>query len=71
MLNVGASGAAGGLRFGALIGVFAICAFVLHNYVNLNIGMRLTLQQALADLLEWIAVGIVNGLIYRPPAPLR
>src|SRR5689334_11153501 len=27
-----------GLRFGALIGVFAVCSFVVHNHVNLNIG---------------------------------
>jgi hypothetical protein len=26
------------------IGVFAVCAFVTHNYVNLNIGWTLTLQ---------------------------
>jgi hypothetical protein len=30
----------------ALIGVFAVCAFVVHNYVNLNIGLTLMLMQA-------------------------
>jgi hypothetical protein len=34
----GGSGLQDGARFGALIGVFAIGAFVVHNYVNLNIG---------------------------------
>jgi len=38
MLYQGGSGVVEGARFGALIGVFAICAFVVHNYVNLNIG---------------------------------
>ena len=48
--------------------MFAVCAFVLHNYVNLNIGLRLTVGQAAAYLVEWIVVGIVIGLIYRPVA---
>jgi hypothetical protein len=34
--------------------------------VNLNIGMKLTLQQAVAYLVEWTVVGIVIGLIYKP-----
>jgi uncharacterized membrane protein len=58
-----------GARFGALIGVFAVCAFVVHNYVNLNIGLKLTLEQAVAYFVEWTVAGIVIGLIYRPVAP--
>jgi hypothetical protein len=55
-----------GACHGALIGVFAVCAFVFHNYVNLNIGLRLTLGQAAAYFIEWTVAGIVIGLIYRP-----
>ncbi len=66
MLYRGDSGIAEGARFGALIGVFAICSFVVHNYVNLNIGLKLTLLQAVAYFVEWLVVGIVIGLIYRP-----
>ena len=62
----GASGLAEGAAFGALIGVFAVCAFVVHNYVNLNIGLTLTIQQGVAYFIEWLATGIVMGLIYRP-----
>lgn len=62
------SGLGQGARFGALIGVFAICAFVMHNYVNLNIGLTLTLQQSAAYFVEWLVVGMVIGLIYRPLA---
>jgi hypothetical protein len=62
----GGSGLIEGARFGALIGLFAIGAFVLHNYANLNIGLKLTLQQCLIYFLEWQFVGIVIGLIYRP-----
>ena len=66
MLYRGGSGLLEGARFGALIGVFAFGAFVMHNYVNLQIGLTLTLQQAIAYFVEWVATGIVIGLIYRP-----
>src|ERR1043165_556404 len=55
----GGSPLATGARFGALIGLFAVCAFVIHNYVNLNIGLRLTIGQAVAYFVEWVVVGIV------------
>jgi hypothetical protein len=55
-----------GAAFGVLVGVFAFGAFVLHNYVNLNIGARLTAYSGLAYLIEWTVVGLVIGLIYRP-----
>jgi hypothetical protein len=53
-----------GVRFGALIGIFVMGAFVLHNYVNLNIGLTLTMQQAIVYFVEWTMVGLVIGLIY-------
>jgi hypothetical protein len=62
------SGLVQGLRFGSLVGVFAIGSFVVHNYVNLNIGGKLTLQQSVAYFVEWVVVGMVIGLIYRPPS---
>ena len=68
MINPGGSGAAAGARFGVLIGIFVVCAFVLHNYVNLNIGLKLALGQAAAYFLQWTIVGIVIGLIYKPSA---
>ena len=62
------SGLADGAAFGALIGLFVIGAFVVHNYANLNIGVRLTAISALAYFVEWCIAGIVIGLIYRPAA---
>jgi len=62
----GASALAGGAVFGALIGIFAVCSFVVHNYVNLNIGLTLTIQQGVAYFIQWLITGIVMGLIYRP-----
>jgi hypothetical protein len=66
MLYRGGSGVVEGARFGALIAVFSVCSFVIHNYVNLNIGLKLTVQQAIAYSVEWIVVGVVIGLVYRP-----
>lgn len=62
----GGSGLVEGARFGALIGVFAVCAFVVHNHVNLNIGVALTVGQAIAYFIEWTIVGVVIGLLYKP-----
>lgn len=55
-----------GLRFGALIGAFAVGSFVLHNYVNLNIGLRLTVGQAIAYFIQWVVVGVVIAWVYKP-----
>jgi hypothetical protein len=66
MVYTGGSSLVEGARFGALIGVFAIGSFVIHNYVNLNIGLKLTIQQSIAYFVQWIIVGIVFGLVYKP-----
>src|SRR6266849_4786723 len=42
LLHLGGSGPTQGALLGVLLGIFAVCA-VLHNYVNLNIGLKLTL----------------------------
>lgn len=68
MIHQGGSGIAGGARFGALIGIFVVCGFVLHNYVNLNIGLKLALEQAVAYFIQWTVVGLIIGLIYKPIA---
>ena len=46
--------------------MFALGSFVLHNYVNLNIDLRLTLGQAAAYFLQWIVVGVVIAWVYKP-----
>jgi hypothetical protein len=69
MLYKPGSGLVQGAQFGALIGLYAIGSFVLHNYVNLNIGAKITIYSAIAYLLEWIVAGIAIGLIYRPSVP--
>ena len=55
-----------GARFGALVGTFMVFAHVAHNYVNLNIGPKLAVEMAIAELLQWTLVGTVIGAIYKP-----
>jgi hypothetical protein len=57
-------GAADRMPFGLMIGLI-VCGFVLYNYVNLNIGLRLMLEQAVAYFAQWMSAGIV-GAIYWP-----
>jgi hypothetical protein len=62
----GGSGAAEGVRFGLLIGIFAACTHIADNYVVLQIGGMLAAKMAVASLGEWTLVGLVIGLVYRP-----
>lgn len=55
-----------GARLGLLVGIFVACVCVGTNYVVLNIGGRLALEQAAGAIAQWIIVGIIIGLIYRP-----
>jgi uncharacterized protein DUF1761 len=68
MIHPSGSGIMEGARLGVLIGIFVVCAFVLHNYVNLNIGLKLALGQAVAYFVQWTIVGVAIGLIYKPLA---
>jgi hypothetical protein len=68
MIHRGGSVTTEGARFGVLIGIFVVCALVMHNYVNLNIGLKLALMQAVAYFVQWTVVGIIIGLIYKPLA---
>ncbi|MGC1256206.1 MAG: hypothetical protein WA867_11665 [Candidatus Acidiferrales bacterium] len=68
MTHPGGSAVAEDAHFGVLIGLFVVCGFVLHNYVNLNIGLKLALGQTVAYFLQWTIIGIVIGLIYKPLA---
>ena len=60
-----APGLVQGASFGVLIGLFVLCASVMHNYTILNIGWSLTLQSGIAYFFEWVAAGTAIGLIYR------
>jgi hypothetical protein len=62
----GGSGAAEGARFGFLLGVFVVFAFAAVNYAVLNIGRKIAVMTAAAGFVEWLAIGVVIGLVYRP-----
>ena len=59
-------GIASGACFGAWIGLFVVCIFVIHNWVNLNIGVTITVYQSIAYFIQWVVVGAAVGLIYKP-----
>jgi hypothetical protein len=63
------SSIAQGIRFGFFVGVFGAGSFVLHNYVSLNIGLRLALLQAVAYFVQLLGSSVVIALIYRPTRP--
>ena len=62
----GRSGVEEGLRFGAVMGLFVVGYAALVNYAVLNIGRRLAVSLAAAGFIEWIVVGLVIGLLYKP-----
>jgi hypothetical protein len=59
-------GIVAGIYLGALIGLFSVCTFAIHNYINLNIGLTLTIYQSIAYFIQWVIVGAAIGLIYKP-----
>lgn len=65
-LSSGKHGVVEGARLGVMIGLFVVFAFVGTNYVILNIGGKLALEQAIGAFVQWTVVGLVIGLLYRP-----
>lgn len=59
-------GVAPGIYLGALIGIFSVCTYAIHNYVNLNIGLALTLYEGITYFIQWVVVGAAIGFIYKP-----
>jgi hypothetical protein len=59
-------GIVSGLYVGALIGIFAVCTYVLHNYALLNVGLKLTLYDGICYFIQWLIVGAAIGLTYKP-----
>ncbi len=55
-----------GLSFGVLTGIFSICTYAIHNYTLLNLGLKLTIYEAVTYFIQWVLVGAAIGLIYKP-----
>jgi hypothetical protein len=64
----GGPGAIEGARFGACVGVFVGGYIGLVNYAVMNLGGRITLSVGVAGFVEWVILGIVIGLVYKPSA---
>jgi hypothetical protein len=67
----GGRGLVEGTRFGVLVGIFVVCAFVGDEYVTLNIGWKLAVAMAAGRLFEWCVVGAAVGAVYKPAATSR
>jgi putative effector of murein hydrolase LrgA (UPF0299 family) len=61
----GGSGVSEGMRFGFLLAVFVIGAFVGVSYATLNINKKITVMLAAAGFVEWLVAGVVIGLVYK------
>jgi hypothetical protein len=57
-----------GLQFGALMGLFLIFDCVVHDYVIVNVGLKVELVEGLTQFFGWALAGAVIGLAYRPAA---
>ena len=55
-------------QFGLLIAVFSIGTNVVVNYATLNMTEDHAARMVLAALGEWLVVGAVIGLVYKPRA---
>ena len=55
-----------GIYLGALVGIFSVCTYAIHNYVNLNVGLALTLYESITYFIQWVIVGTAIGFIYKP-----
>ena len=63
----GGSGLQEGMRFGVLVGLLMLGYVGGVDYAIMRIGKKLALY-GLAGLVEWIVVGTVIGLVYKPAA---
>jgi hypothetical protein len=62
----GGSGMAEGLRFGAAVGVLVVGYVAIVSYAVMNIGRKIAVSMAVAGFVEWIVLGAVIGLVYKP-----
>jgi hypothetical protein len=64
----GGSGMQEGMRFGVLVGLLMLGYVWGVDYAIMRIGKKLALYGGVASLVEWIVVGTVIGLVYKPAA---
>ena len=64
----GGSGVAEGARFGAAIGAFVGGYVGLIDWAVLRIGRNLGISLVVVGFVEWLIIGVIIGLIYKPVA---
>jgi hypothetical protein len=64
-------GAGAGLRFGLLLGVFVVGATVMVNHATITFATDHSMKMTLAACIEWMSVGTVIGVVYKPSAAGR
>jgi hypothetical protein len=63
------SGAAKGLQFGLIVGVFVACIHPISNLVTMNMDTKLGLEITVSTTIGWLLAGLAIGLAYKPLAP--
>ena len=63
------SGAASGLQFGFLMGLFVACIHPISNLITMNMDVKLGLELAVSNAIGWVLAGLVIGLVYKPLTP--
>ena len=61
----GGPGLQEGLRFGVLVGLMIVTFGLVWNYVTFPLPMQYLTSTAVATVIEFAALGMVVGLIYR------
>jgi hypothetical protein len=59
-----------GLQFGVLMGLFVLFGCVVHDYVIVNVGLKVELVEGLGQLVGWAIAGVAIGLVYRSPTQI-
>ena len=57
-----------GLRFGVLVGLLLVAFGVAWSYVTFRVPVEFLLWMAVATIMQFAALGIVAGLVYRKRA---
>jgi hypothetical protein len=63
----GGPGLQEGLRFGVLVGLMLVTLGLVWNYVTFPLPLQYLTSIAVATVIQFAAVGMVVGLIYRRP----
>ena len=64
------SGVLEGAKFGVAIGLLMAAYVASANYGTMRIGKKLALTYVIGGFGEWLVVGLVIGLVYKPAARL-